>query len=288
MLLLKRAAPFAASSGFKRFQEEQKEQPRELQGGALSTWSAPMIQWKTMEITARLLRNGFPQHLLLTPLPFLLQDRQQENSPALDNEKGSEEVENSHDSTSLEMAHQKKSSEQQTNESHLLKGEKRLIIHFEQFGTIGMIPQPCCRNMKCFVPDGLIGSHKMYGEHWRFKISHTDEYFIERSCNCVCLLWEITNILTGNTVSHRETRKEALLRIRRGDTVSSRLFRQALELQAQVYETELSSCDPTTESIRFRNLRSKIGLLRPKKFSEGTLVFGLQHAIVQCKIKNPV
>ena len=36
--------------------------------------------------------------------------------------------------------------------------------------------------------------------------------------------------------------------------------------------------------IRLMNLRSKIRTLRPVRFSEGTLVFGLQHPIVQEKI----
>ena len=171
----------------------------------------------------------------------------------------------------------------------LFRGEKRLVIQFESFGRLAGpngYPQTCCRVQKCFIPHGLCGTHKIYGESWRFRITHTTDSFQDNNSFCVCLMWEISNLSTGKVTKHKESRREASLRMKRGNTVSSRLFRAALETHAEHLEKQIGLLmEKKDSSNSILQLKRRIQALRPRKFSEGTLVFGLQHLIVQKKLR---
>lgn len=193
-----------------------------------------------------------------------------------------------------------------------LNGDKRLVIKFDNFGRLGRKPQRFGKNNRTiFIPNGLCGSHRMYGEPWRFEIFFEEsELQIEDNkdddpTSCICIAWRITNLNSNRRHTYKESKHEAIIRTKRGRTVSSKLFRSALEHRAKDLEKELelwtkhqqeflkTTVEPSSLQeqnqrdnieIRLMNLRSKIRSLRPVRFSEGTLVFGLQHPIVQEKI----
>ena len=157
-----------------------------------------------------------------------------------------------------------------------LEGERRLIIEFQSFGTKGQLPQTFGRR-PVYIPDGLIGKHTAYDEMWKFEIHHTAYLAREDSTVC-CLTWRITNVKSGDTVERTETPDEAEARSTLGWTIASKTFREALHRRANQLEASLAE---ETNSTRLANLKSLIRTLRPKTFTQGPLVFGLKHRIVQ-------
>ena len=165
-----------------------------------------------------------------------------------------------------------------------LNGEKRLVINFDSYGKIGKHLQTYGRKGGAVIPDGLSGTHSMYNERWKFEIKHeNDQSFEENGKVCVCITWKIINLTTGKVHTATETKKEAVFRMLNGRTISSRLFKEALDHRARELEEELSSTDSSNE-LRIKNLKAKIRHLKPKRFSEGTLTFGLQHEAVQAYV----
>ena len=168
-------------------------------------------------------------------------------------------------------------SEKGSNKSQIHRGEKRLVILFECLGTKGKHPQTFGKS-GAYIPDGICGSHTVYNERWRFEITHSTESFTVEKKVCVCLTWKITNLSTGATTTLTETKDEAILRNSQGQTISNKVFREALEDRARRLEMQLQG---ETNPKRIAHLESLIRGLRPKRFSEGPLVFGLQHKVVQ-------
>jgi len=161
-----------------------------------------------------------------------------------------------------------------------LQGDRRLVIDFECFGSKGDLPQKFGKS-GLLIPDGLVGTHTVYQERWRFEIHHTTQSV--PTSDAVCITWKITNIKSGFTLAKTEAPDEAEARVSLGWTISSRLFREAMTHRANELETMLAG---ETNECRIANLKSLIKALRPKTFTQGPLVFGLKHRIVQEKIGN--
>jgi len=161
-----------------------------------------------------------------------------------------------------------------------LQGDRRLIIDFESFGSKGECPQRFGKS-GLLIPDGMIGTHTVYQERWRFEIHHTAQAV--PGSDAVCITWKIINVKTGFCLAKTETPEEAEARVSLGWTISSRLFREALTHRANELEGLLNG---ETNQCRIANLKSLIKALRPKTFTQGPLVFGLKHKIVQEKIGN--
>jgi hypothetical protein len=70
-----------------------------------------------------------------------------------------------------------------------------------------------------------------------------------------------------------------------GRTISNKVFRDAMEHRAREYEEQQAAED---NHVRKANLESLIKGLRPKRFSEGPLCFGLQHICVQERMRTLV
>jgi hypothetical protein len=156
------------------------------------------------------------------------------------------------------------------------EGERRLVINFERFGTKGQLPQTFGQHTM-YIPDGLVGTHTAYEELWRFEIHHTNQRAGIGSSTC-CIRWRLTNIKSGDCVERTETPREAEARLSLGWTIASQIFREALRRRADQLEIILQR---ETNPTRLANLRSVIRALRPKSFTQGPLVFGLKHRIVQ-------
>ena len=171
-----------------------------------------------------------------------------------------------------------------------LKGEKRLTIRFENFGELGPHIQTFGKNGMLAIPHGLRGSHFMYHETWKFEIEHDfDSYFIDETGNkCLCIIWRIVNVATGEVHEAKETKREASYRMQKGRTISTRLFKEALDRGVSFYQEELSKIDQSKRENEYpvKDLKRKIRHLRPRRFSEGTLAFGLQHEMVQRHLFN--
>jgi hypothetical protein len=162
-----------------------------------------------------------------------------------------------------------------------LVGERRLVISFEHFGTVTDNPQTFGKN-GVLIPDGLRGTHKVYNEYWRFEIVHESEIIDPDGLKCKPITWKVTNLNNNVTHSLTETPSEAISRACLGRTITNKVFREALEYRAAELEVALNR---ETSEFRRANLQALIKLLRPKRFSIGPLVFGLQHKIVQDKMK---
>ena len=167
-----------------------------------------------------------------------------------------------------------------------LVGEKRLIVNFESYGSPGRYPQTYGRKGGAIIPTGLAGVHSMYGQPWRFEIVFSDDkVFIKKGFLCCKITWRMTNLINGVTHFEKETEEEAFVRMSLGRTISSRVFRRAMEFRARELEDQMNKLEDTEGNASDRkSLLTKITSLRPKKFSEGTLVFGLQHDSVQTHI----
>ena len=161
-----------------------------------------------------------------------------------------------------------------------LQGDRRLVIAFESFGTIGSIPQNFGKS-GLLIPDGLTGTHTAYQEQWRFEIHHSD--LRVPGTDLVCITWKITNIQSGVTQARTENANEAMARLALGWTISSKLFREAMSERANQLEERLSG---ESNECRIAKIKSLIKVLRPKTFTQGPLIFGLKHRIVQEKIGN--
>jgi len=162
-----------------------------------------------------------------------------------------------------------------------LRGERRLVISFENFGQPGTYPQTFGKS-GAIIPDGICGTHTVYNERWKFEINHTSEMFeVDYSIKCVPLKWTITNLTTGVVTSMTESRDETVIRNTQGQTISNKVFREALEIRARDLEQRLQG---EINPRRIAQLQSLIRALRPKRFSEGPLIFGLQHKIIQEKM----
>ena len=183
-------------------------------------WLSPVIPSATLNLASNLLSTGLSPQLLFTPLSSGVDfdwshpkpepihgtkgetkvDEEcytKEDDDDYKNEDVDEEIQENNEAGKMVSSSRSRSSSassssaiEGTNTTTIsLKGEKRLIIDFENFGTLGKFSQTCCRTQKCFIPDGLCGTHKMYGELWRFKVEHTSDVFIENSnpnMKCVC------------------------------------------------------------------------------------------------------
>jgi hypothetical protein len=161
-------------------------------------------------------------------------------------------------------------------------GERRLIISFESLGELGNPPQSCGKS-GIMLPNGLRGTHKVYGEHWRFEIIHGKEVIDPEGVKCCCITWKLTNLNNGMSHSATETDTEAISRASVGRTLTNKIFREALEYRAAELEASL---DQERDELRRGTLITLIKALRPKRVSIGPLVFGLQHKIVQDKMKE--
>lgn len=161
-----------------------------------------------------------------------------------------------------------------------LRGERRLVITFDSLGHRGACPQTFGKS-GAIVPDGVVGSHTVYNERWKFGIHHTKEVFQVENLKCVCITWTVTNLNTGHVTSLTESREEAIIRNSQGQTISNKVFREALEARAKDLEKSLIN---ETNVKKCAQVQSLIRNLRPKRFSEGPLVFGLQHKVVQDKM----
>ena len=123
----------------------------------------------------------------------------------------------------------------------------------------------------------------MYNERWKFEVYHEGEMFERGGFFCVCITWKITNLNSGFMISATETKNEAFSRMSLGRTISSKIFKTAMERRAKELESELNE---ETDPARKLSLQARINTLRPQKFCEGSLSFGLQHGIVQTMMKK--
>lgn len=155
-----------------------------------------------------------------------------------------------------------------------LRGERRLRITFESLGTSGKYPQLFGKSGKLFIPDGLIGTHRFYNENWKFEVHH-GELLLPKIPR---IHWRVTNLATNRSHEIAENLEELEKRVIQGRTVCNKLFRIAMEDRAKSLEREL---EHETNLIKVTRTQSLIRTLRPKVFSEGPLVFGLQHQVVQ-------
>jgi hypothetical protein len=98
----------------------------------------------------------------------------------------------------------------------------------------------------------------------------------------VCTSFEVTNLETGLTLSRTENPLQAMERVTNGRTITNEVFRAAMKAGALELENsitdEMSPCAAA-------NIRSKVRTLRPKRFNQGLLVFGLLHQTVQERLK---
>ena len=255
----------------------------------------------TFNLTNRLLKSGILVGTLLKPIPYIIPLQVPRKRPSGD---GENEIQTPA-RTKLQASKRKKYSSNtrnggfetrgehedcgasivQTNSlirSCGLRGERRLIIEFQSFGEVGVKPQTFGKS-SVMIPNGLKGRHRFYDEAWKFEIVHTKTSFHKNGLDCVCIMWRIINLSTETKTEHLENEDEAFLRMKRGWTCSSRLFREAIEIRAKQLENLLSKCSHD-DTLRINCYKTKIESLRPKNFSEGTLIFGLQHSIVQQKL----
>lgn len=153
-------------------------------------------------------------------------------------------------------------------------GERRLVINFESFGERGEIPQYYGKT-GIIIPNGVVGVHTVYHEKWRFEIRHSNLHVTPK---VIRLIWRVTNLTTNETTERTETVNEAKARASIGRTITNQLFREAMEQRAIWLERNLETED---NLIRLANVKSLIKVLRPNRFTQGPLVFGLQHKTVQ-------
>jgi len=172
--------------------------------------------------------------------------------------------------------------------SGMLRGERRLIIHFESYGSKGLVPQGFGKSGH-LLPDGLRGRHTLYHEQWKFSITHGEPrtrraaYTAAAAGSVVCITWTIIHERTGLKFSRTETEEEATERILNGRTISNHVFREALKAQVQLL---MDSQNDGSNQARQAERDFRIKTLQPRCFNQGLLVFGLQHKIVQDKMKD--
>jgi hypothetical protein len=163
------------------------------------------------------------------------------------------------------------------------KGHRRLAIQFTCIGNLGKYPQTCGNGNQVLIPECLSGFHTAYHQRWKFEVVQSSHMFEKNGKKCICLKWTITNIANQTTHTTTETPKQAYIRMSHGRTIASRVFRNAMLVEAEEMEQSLVG---ETDECRISNVASLIKALRPKTFSEGLLVFGLQHECVQEKMSQ--
>ena len=169
-------------------------------------------------------------------------------------------------------------------------GEDRLTISFENFGEILDINVcPRIGNRDALIPNGLCGSFMMYGEKWQFEVKYCGEGVSTDAISRMCIEWTIGNKESAVLpYTLRESAEDARRRSVRGVTLCNRVFTEALDLRAKEYQTmidqERNSNGPNV--LKISNLENRMQALRPQRFSEGPLLFGLRHRSVQDHFKN--
>ena len=80
-----------------------------------------------------------------------------------------------------------------------------------------------------------------------------------------------------------ESLQESNKRRVQGLTICNRVFTEALEIRAKQYDEmiEKERQAPNPDIIKISTLETKASAVRPARFSEGPLLFGLRHQIVQ-------
>jgi hypothetical protein len=163
-----------------------------------------------------------------------------------------------------------------------LNGEQRLMINFESYGRITEHPQKMGRK-DGFIPDGVSGSFSMYGEYWGFEVRHEKLVLCDDHQERVCVRWTVTNKSSGHVHTAVETPSDATKREMRGVSICNKVFVHAMEIRAQDYEAliEKERASGAPNMLKVSNYRSRAQCLRPSRFSEGPLLFGLRHRAVQ-------
>jgi hypothetical protein len=147
------------------------------------------------------------------------------------------------------------------HDPELMQGERRLTIQFDSYGTRGTIPQTFGRG-SCIIPDGLCGRHTLYGESWCFTIKH-ESY--DKESGLACVTWSMKSLASNQNLSRTETLAEARKRELHGRTIANQVVKK--------------------DTWRL-HLKGKIDALRPARFTQGPLAFGLHHKAVQDRMKE--
>jgi len=161
-------------------------------------------------------------------------------------------------------------------------GERRLIIRFENLGRPNKFLQTFGKS-GAMIPNGLVGYHTVYQEKWKVEIEYSR--LVNESTGLVCITWKVTNQQSFFQVTRKETWEEAKSRVFSGRTITNQVFRQALASRIRHLELQLANED---SKMKIANLQSMIKALRPIRFTQGLLVFGLQHRCVQEKLLTSV
>lgn len=162
-------------------------------------------------------------------------------------------------------------------------GEQRLSIDFEQLGELTDPPERLGK--KGVVPDKLAGCFVMYSERWYFEVKFLPQETDPNTGKPLSrrIEWRIRNESWPNFHSLTENRDDSLRRNHRGVSLCNRVFTDAMEMRAKEFERllkeERGKEKPDVSQISF--LESRISVFRPKRFSEGPLLFGLRHNVVQ-------
>lgn len=159
-------------------------------------------------------------------------------------------------------------------------GEGRLQIQFQSFGTLGSNP-PFILN-RGPIPNGISGFFSSYNERWQFRVTYGSPESATNGRWITCVEWAIRNTAWETYHIVRESLTDAIRREDRGVTVCNRVFTEVLEIKAREYEAEVDAelAREPPNQLRIANFQSRIKLLRPKRISEGPLMFGLRHRAV--------
>jgi hypothetical protein len=162
-------------------------------------------------------------------------------------------------------------------------GEERLHIHFLPCDKSQEIrPTQRLGNKPVLIPDGLSGIFCLYDERWKFHIEYTNHIVIpedKEEDNIVCIRWTMTHVKTNKSVSITETPAEARKRQIRGLSVCNKVMLMAMEAVACEYEAMAEKDNMLLHHMI--NHRARAKSLRPRRYSEGPLLFGLRHQCVQ-------
>jgi hypothetical protein len=164
-----------------------------------------------------------------------------------------------------------------------LNGECRLMITFlnygklpENFETFGA--------QKRHIPDGLCGSFVMYGETWKFEIKYREPVECEDGVTRTAIEWCVGNAHSELPMHcSLETASDVLKRHSRGITLCNKVFREGLEIRAREYEADIAAenAKPEPNVLRIKSYADRIKAMRPQRFAEGPLLFGLRHQSIQ-------
>jgi hypothetical protein len=174
-----------------------------------------------------------------------------------------------------------------------LIGENRLKIKFQNLGHLGEVPQHFGKK-RAMIPDGVVGTHEVYGQRWKWEIRHlhktsselSDDDKMNNSNNnnfLTTVQWTIINLSSGTKIVRVETPHEAFLREFKGQTICNQLLRDALNVRANELEQDLERFKD--KPVKVANIKSCLRSLRPKKCIMGLLFFGLLHQCVQDNLK---